>query len=205
MELKEGYKAVVLATPKTRNGNAAAIEPGSARWSSSDPSVVSIEQDPTNELGATMRGIDGSANESVVIELRADGDRGEGIKEIVGTLAVVCTQGDAATFDLEVHSIEDDDAPAEQPEPAPADTADNSDAGTVTNETEVAEDAGDAGSPGLSDNAEDSAESNDEAVAGASSESDTEKGEDEPNEIGGTPAEEAGDDANLIAGGDVRE
>jgi hypothetical protein len=122
MELKEGKKAVLIAVPKTRAGHAAAIQAGSARWTSSDDSVVSVEQDPTNELGAIIRGLDGSKNESVVIELRADGDPGEGDSEIVGTMAVVCTQGDATTFDLEVASI-DDDVPAEQPAPTPATTA----------------------------------------------------------------------------------
>jgi hypothetical protein len=113
MELKEGQRVRLKVAPKTARGHAASIEAGSGRWISSDESVVSVEQDPTNELAAIVRGLDGSANESVSIEFRGDADRSaEGIREIVGTLAVVCTSGDAAVVDITPGTPEDDTAPA---------------------------------------------------------------------------------------------
>lgn len=121
VELKEGQKAVLHVSPRSKHGHSGAIEPGSARFTSSDESVVSVEQNPENELEATIRGLDGSSNEPVVIAFKADGDRSEGVKEIVGSASVVCTQGDALTFDLEVGPAEDDaEASEPQPEPAPA-------------------------------------------------------------------------------------
>lgn len=121
VELKEGQKAKIHVSPRSRHGHSGAIEPGSARFTSSDESVVSVEQNPDNELEATIRGLDGSSNEPVVISFKADGDRSEGVKEIVGSASVVCTQGDAITFDLEVGPAEDDaEASEPQPEPAPA-------------------------------------------------------------------------------------
>jgi hypothetical protein len=108
-ELKEGQKFNVTVAPKTAHGHPAAIQDGSGRWTSSDDAVVSVEQDPTNPLKAVVRGLDGSANESVVIEFRADADRSpDGVREIVGTLDVVCTTGDAAVVELTADTPTDD-------------------------------------------------------------------------------------------------
>lgn len=100
MELKEGYKADIEVLPKTKAGHAAGIEPGTARFTSSDESIVSVVQDPDNELKATIRGLDGSHNESALVEFRADADKSEEVREIVATLAVICTQGDAVTAEI---------------------------------------------------------------------------------------------------------
>lgn len=125
MELKEGQRVVLTANPKTARGNVAGVEPGSVRWTSTDESVVSVTPDPANELSATVEGVDGSANETVAIEFRADGKRGEGVREIVGNLAVTCTQGDAAVVELQAGEIVDADegepnavGPIEPGEPA---------------------------------------------------------------------------------------
>lgn len=99
-ELKEGQKVTVTVEPKTAHGHAGGIQAGSGRWSSSDESVVSVEVDPANDLSATIHGLDGSHNESVVLEFRADADAGEGVREVVGVASVVCTAGDATTFGL---------------------------------------------------------------------------------------------------------
>ena len=102
MELREGFKVEVQAGGfRTARGNAASIEPGSGRWTSTDESVVSVTPDPNDETKATVEGVDGSANETVAIEFRADGRPGEGDKEIVLSGAVTCTQGDAAVGELQ--------------------------------------------------------------------------------------------------------
>lgn len=100
MELKEGYKVSAEAKPKTAAGHDAKIEPGSGRWTSSDESVVKATQDPTNELKAEFETIDGSANESVLVEFRADGIAGEGEKDVVISGSITATQGDAATGEM---------------------------------------------------------------------------------------------------------
>lgn len=100
-EIREGKRRRLKAIPKTRNGHAAAIEPGSMRWTSSDESVVTVTPDPTNELEADVDGVDGSNNDSVFIEARADGIRGEGVRELIATKSYVCTQGDASVFEFD--------------------------------------------------------------------------------------------------------
>lgn len=114
MQLKEGQKATINVVLKTKRGHQAAIEPGSASFESSDPSVVQVRQNPTNELSAEIEAIDGSANESVVVTFRADGKIGDGVRELVGTLDVVATQGDAFVVEMEVGEITD--APDATPE-----------------------------------------------------------------------------------------
>jgi hypothetical protein len=124
IELKEGQKTALVVGLKTRHGHAAGIEPGSARFISTDESIVSVEQDAEDELKAIVRGLDGSSNGTATIEFRADGIRGEGEKEIVGVVTVVVTQGDASVVELVPGPVEDDEDAAEpQPEPAPAETA----------------------------------------------------------------------------------
>lgn len=100
MELKEGQKSRLTVELKTRRGNPASIEPGSVLWTSSDETVCSVTPDAENELSATVEGLDGSENESVVIEFRADADKSENVREIVGTLPVTVTQGDAMTVEI---------------------------------------------------------------------------------------------------------
>lgn len=130
MELKEGYKVTATIAPTTAAGHPAAIEPGSGRWSTTDESVVSVTPNPDNELEATFESLDGSTNESVATEFRADGIRGEGVKEIVITGSITATQGDAVTGEMVFGTPEPvtpatADVPAEPPpadvpaEPAP--------------------------------------------------------------------------------------
>lgn len=102
MELKEGQYTVVTATPQTRAGNRAKIEPNSVRVEFTDEDIVSFEHPfEDDELKVKITGTDGSANGSTLLTLRADGIAGEGEREIVGTLNLVVTQGDAFVFDLQ--------------------------------------------------------------------------------------------------------
>jgi hypothetical protein len=112
MELREGQKVKLSVRPLTANGNPAGIEEGSAEWTSSDSAIVSVEIDTANPFDAWARGVNGSNNASANIEFRADGDQDAGpndVNEIVGTLAVTCTQGDAVTVEIEAGEPTDDD------------------------------------------------------------------------------------------------
>lgn len=101
-EVKEGKKARIRVKLLTAHGHPAAVQQGTARFTSSNPSVISVVQDPADELVAEVEGLDGSENESATIEFRADADRGEGVREIIGVVTGVCTQGDAQVVELVV-------------------------------------------------------------------------------------------------------
>lgn len=133
MELKEGQKVRVrFGGFKTKGGHTANIQPGSARITSSDDSVVKVETDPNDETAATCRGLDGSANEAVTIEFRADGDPGQGVKEVIIAGTIICTQGDVATGEAEFGEPTEDDGQAEpQPPPTPTEPTGTPAAGEV--------------------------------------------------------------------------
>ena len=126
MELKEGYYVDVEAKPKTAAGHDAGIEEGSGRFSSADESVVSVgpnPNDPTNEKKARFTSLDGSSNESVGVEFRADGIKGEGVREIVIAGVIIATQGDAATGEMSFGTPTPvETAPEAQPDTTPAET-----------------------------------------------------------------------------------
>ena len=112
VELPEGKRVKFVVALGTARGHAGAVQAGSERWTSSDESVASVEQDAANPLGATVRALDGSNNASVTIEFRADADRGEGVKEIVAATTIVVTQGDAVVATLSPAGMPEDDVDA---------------------------------------------------------------------------------------------
>lgn len=108
MELREGQQVTVSAELKTKGGNPAAYDEGTASWESSDESIATVEVNPENELEATVKGVDGSDNGSAVITFRVDGDPDEDEnREIIGTLDVVVTQGEATVVELKTGAVSD--------------------------------------------------------------------------------------------------
>lgn len=100
-ELREGQQFTVTAILKTADGHPASYEKGSAKWESSDESVATVEVNPDNELESTVKGVDGSNNGSAVITFRADGDPdADQTRDLVATLDVVVTQGEAVVSEL---------------------------------------------------------------------------------------------------------
>ena len=101
--MKEGQKVIATVNPTTRRGNTANIDLSTARWSSSDESVATVTQLADNPLKAEIVGVDGSENETVVVEFRADADTGGGVRELIVSGSVTVTTGDAfaaaLTFD----------------------------------------------------------------------------------------------------------
>lgn len=141
MELREGFHIDVTIKPKTAHNHPAAIQPGSVQLSSTNPAVIGIGPNPDfpdDPLKLRVSGLDGSNNESAGVEWRADGDTGEGVRPVIWTESVVCTQGNAVVADAEVGEPVED-MPETQPDNVPAETpADNAGGG-------VAEPAGDGG------------------------------------------------------------
>lgn len=118
-ELREGQQFDVTASLKTAGGRDAAYQTGSASWTSSDPSIATVTPASDNELFATVKGVNGSNNGSAVIEFRADGDPdADQTRQIVGTLAVTVTQGEAVVVDLQAGTPSDTPPAADPPENA---------------------------------------------------------------------------------------
>lgn len=108
MELRENQQVGVSVALKTRSGNPATYEKGSASWESSDESVATVEVDSADELKATVKGVNGSDNGSAVITFRADGDPdADETRDIVATLDVVVTQGEAFVAEITAGTPED--------------------------------------------------------------------------------------------------
>ncbi len=109
MELREGQKVSASASLKTAAGNDAAYQTGSAVWTSSDPAVASVEVDATNELAATIHGLNGAANTPVLVTFTADGDPdADQTRDVVATLDVVVTQGEAVVAEITAGTPEDE-------------------------------------------------------------------------------------------------
>jgi len=107
-ELREGRQFDVTAKLTTAAGHAAAYEAGTATFESSDPSIASVEQSADDPLSATVKGVDGSNNGSAVITFRADGDPdADQTRDLVATLDVVVTQGEAVVAELEAGPASD--------------------------------------------------------------------------------------------------
>ena len=100
MELREGQQVSASVALLTASGKPAAYEKGSATWDSSNAAVVSVDVDPSDELKATILGKDGSANDSVVVTFTCDGDPDAEVRNIIATLDVVCTQGEAMVAEI---------------------------------------------------------------------------------------------------------
>lgn len=102
-ELREGQQLSATVTLKTKSGNPAAYEVGSAVWTSSDPTVATATVDPTNELMANIVGVNGAANTPVLVTFTADGDPDAGpdqVRPVVATLDIVVTQGEAFVAEI---------------------------------------------------------------------------------------------------------
>lgn len=125
--LKEGQRVLLRFIARTRRGNVAAVE--NLTVSSSDDSVIGVTAHESEANAYWAEGLDGSENETVLIEARGDADLGEGVKEIIGTTSGVCTQGDAVTFEIEVG--EPEDVPTEETAGGESQTIGSGDVGSV--------------------------------------------------------------------------
>lgn len=98
MFLSVSKKLPVSLSIKDKFGNAAQVD-GAPSWSLSDPS-----------LGALSVGADGMSAEftpsgsvgSLKIQVKADADLGEGIKELLGELPIDLLSGEATAMDIKV-------------------------------------------------------------------------------------------------------
>jgi hypothetical protein len=100
-ELREGQRVTATAVLKTAGGNPAAYQTGSAVWTSSDPAVASVLVHPDNELMADVDGLNGAANTPVLVTFTADGDPdADQVRDVVATLDVVVTQGEAVVAEV---------------------------------------------------------------------------------------------------------
>lgn len=142
-ELREGQEFNVTAMLKTRAGNPASYDEESVQWESSDPSIASVTADENNPLKAKVKGLNGTDNAAVVISFRADGDPDSNeTREIVATLDVVVTQGEARVVELS------NDTAVDSPDAPPAGGGEGDGGGDTGGDTsgDTGGDTGDDGS-----------------------------------------------------------
>lgn len=83
--------------PVDAKGKPASVEVGTVHFSSTDQSVFTVEQDPTNELSVKVVAVGpGTAQ----LDYSADADLGEGVKTIEGFTAIEVLPSSAVGFGL---------------------------------------------------------------------------------------------------------
>lgn len=104
--MTDSQQVVASVQPVTAKGKPAQVQSGSVEWSSSNPGVITVTEDPSNELSALIvAGAPGIAQ----VTFSADADLGEGVVPISGVADVEVTASAATGFDVKFG------APTEQP------------------------------------------------------------------------------------------
>jgi hypothetical protein len=103
--LTDTQQVELVVTAKNKRGQAVAVQ--SPAWKSSDESIVSVAVDAGDPMKATAKAA-GPAG-AAMVTFEADGDLGDGVQPIVGTLDVVVTSGPATVIEIAAGS------PTEQP------------------------------------------------------------------------------------------
>jgi len=86
-------------TPVNKKGEPAPIEPGTVQFSSENPEIADVVEDPENE---TKFKILGKAEGTTKINFSADADRGEGVVTITGSIDVEVLPAQATGFKVEL-------------------------------------------------------------------------------------------------------
>ncbi len=106
LKLTDSQQAVI-GLKVTHRGKPADVEAGSIAFTSSDPSVVTVTQDPNDPKKAIAKSVSvGTAQ----ITAEGDADLGDGVTKLTKTIDVVVVTGQADALDFEVGT------PEEQPE-----------------------------------------------------------------------------------------
>lgn len=101
-QMTDTQQAALSIKPVDKKGAPAQVQ--NARFSSSDESVVTIEQDASDPNKATMKaGLPGVAQ----VNVSADADMGDGDTEITGTLDVTVVAGAAASITVNAGAAEE--------------------------------------------------------------------------------------------------
>jgi hypothetical protein len=137
-------------SPVDRRGNPTRLD-GSPVWDSTDNSIVKVVPQPGEPLRAIASAV-GKLGRSQV-NVRADAQRGDGVREIFAVVDIEVVAGDAAVFDIQSGTITEQDAgtttttvtDAGTTTPAPDVTAPVTDAGTTTPAPDVTAPATDVG------------------------------------------------------------
>ena len=85
------------ASPVDATGAAAAVEAGSAVWTSSNTAVATIEVDATNELHVNIVPV---STGMTTISVTGDADLGAGVVTVTGSADLEVISGEAAGFTL---------------------------------------------------------------------------------------------------------
>lgn len=94
-ELKDNQEVVVTAQAVDAKGNPAAIQPGTAKWTSSDETVATVTPDPANELSASVKAV-GPVGVAT-ISLSADADPSADVDTEISAAGEVAVVGGIGT------------------------------------------------------------------------------------------------------------
>lgn len=114
-KIKSTHMALTLTTtqfaeatlePQDRRGRPAPVEAGSVSFTSSDESVFTVEEDPTNELKVKITAVgEGVAQ----LDYTADADLGEGVVSISGFAAIEVLPASAVGFGVSFGAAQEQD------------------------------------------------------------------------------------------------
>lgn len=100
--LKDIEKVALSVTPVTAAGNPAKVD-GAPAWSSSDESVVTVEAAAD---GLSAYAISTGKLGTAQVNVKADADLGDGVKEIVGTLDIEVQASEAVSLGVNAGAAE---------------------------------------------------------------------------------------------------
>jgi hypothetical protein len=114
--LRAGKRVPVSFVVKDKFGNDAAVD-GTPAWQSSNPDVLAVEPDADGK-SAVVRALGPIGTAQITVTV--DADLGEGVKTLIGAVALDSISGEANVLALTVGAEEDDVADEPAPvEPAP--------------------------------------------------------------------------------------
>ncbi len=113
--LKATQNVELSVTITDKKGNPAGVENGV--WETTDEAVVTVDDNGGDSATVSAVGTPGTAT----VTYTADGDLGEGVMEIVGTIDIEVVAGNAGVFNIVAGTpTEQDDDSSTPAEPAPA-------------------------------------------------------------------------------------
>lgn len=104
LKLRKFQQVELTAEPVDKDGDEAVYQEGSARWESSNPEVLSVEQDADDELVAVCKGLRAGVAQ---VTCKIDGDPDEDERELIGFENFEVTGAEATAFRLEAGSVTD--------------------------------------------------------------------------------------------------
>jgi len=102
LQLTNTQQCPIEVSGVDKKGNPAELD--SVVFTSSDPSVATVEADPADQDKALIKAV---ATGTAQINVTADADLGDGVSELTGTLDVTVVAGQAVGFAINTGTVEE--------------------------------------------------------------------------------------------------